>query len=166
MFVHIRRNGCKYKDGNDGFDIHGHFTEYTKNDRFETDGRNEEWKIKQKKRKKKRQKNYSITEKVDQIESIRERDRSGESFDKRREEKKKETRARTYKGEEMRRREAIIDPARVKRKEARGISRGEERRKEEDVQGMVSVAASLAAGSPQRFVHYKDYTFGVVFSVN
>lgn len=80
--------------------------------------------------------------------------------------KKKETRARTYKGEEMRRREAIIDPARVKRKEARGISRGEERRKEEDVQGMVSVAASLAAGSPQRFVHYKDYTFGVVFSVN
>lgn len=89
MFVHIRRNGCKYKDGNDGFDIHGHFTEYTKNDRFETDGRNEEWKIKQKKRKKKRQKNYSITEKVDQIESIRERDRSGESFDKRREEEKK-----------------------------------------------------------------------------
>lgn len=58
----------------------------------------------------------------------------------------------------MRRREAIIDPARVKRKEARGISRAGS-----GVQGMV---ACLAAGSPQRFVRCKDCTFGVVFSVN
>lgn len=53
-----------------------------------------------------------------------------ESFDKRREEKRKRDTARAYKGEEMRRREAIIDPARVKRKEARGISRAERRGEE------------------------------------
>lgn len=54
----------------------------------------------------------------------------------------------------MRRREAIIDPARVKRKEARGISR-EERR--EGGRARDGVAASLAAGSPQRFVHQGLY---------